>query len=1433
MKTEKYSLGIDIGSTTVKVVIVDSKFKTVVKGYHRHNARALETLLSILLSISSELHNKPLKISITGSGGLGLAQRLNWPFVQEVVAALETTNHFYPDVKTLIDVGGEDSKMVIIEPGRLPDIRMNGNCAGGTGAFIDQMAVLMGIPVSDLDELAKKSQNLYPIASRCGVFAKTDVQNLISRNVDTSDIAASIFHSVALQFVNALGRGIHKPELPLLFCGGPLFYLPALRNAFEKILHLEPGQSILPEISNVFSATGAAIMASKQDFELSFEEIINQLDVKKTVTHESPATLQPLFKDVSDKTNWQFTRQDQSFKIFQNNVTDASECYLGIDSGSTTTKIVLVNKNDQIIYSFYENNNGNPLNTVIKGLQQAYKQFTEKGLSISISGSCVTGYGEDLIKSALKMDNGLIETMAHFFAARRIDKDVSFILDIGGQDMKAIFTENGYIRQIEINEACSSGCGSFIEGFAKSLGYSRVDFASIACDSKSPCDLGTRCTVFMNSCVKQYLKEGREVSDIAAGLAYSVIKNCLYKVLRLHNFDSLGKNIVVQGGAFRNPAILRALELITGCQVRCSEAPEIMGAYGAALYAKEYKVKSKQTKSSFVGFENLTEAEKYTTKTLRCNACTNKCLVTMYKFNGESKFYSGNKCEKVFTNKGSDHKEGENYYQDKNSLLFSRQSKSGKLKIGIPRILNMYENYPFWHTLFTEAGFEVVLSDVSDTRVYEKGKGSIMSDNICFPAKLSHGHVIDLIDKGVDRLFFPFVLYEGSDFKKTDNSFNCPIVTGYSEVLKSSSEIVTNSGIPFDSPEISFKDRTLLKKAINQYLEHLGVQKKVIEKALNLALKEQANYKEKLRVRSTAIVQDSVINDKLLIVLAGRPYHADSLIQQKVSEIITSLGANVINEEYYADAHSDHFDEIFAVSQWAYPNRIMNAAKQVAQLPDNVQFVQLNSFGCGPDAFIIDEVNSIIKNSGKPFTLIRIDEIASPGSVRLRLRSLIESLKLRSDNKEKKQQAETRNAIYTKADRKKKIIAPFFSDFYSPFFPSLAHVAGYDFEILPKSDKLSEEYGLKYANNEVCFPAKLIVGDIMKAVFSGKYDLNNIAITMTQTGGQCRATNYLSVIKKALVSAGFANIPVISLATGDDVHNTQPGFDIKIKKIGKITAASLLFGDVLSQMYYATRPREIVKGSSESIKKYYLDKAQPFIKANNVEGAFNLLKEAVEAYNKVEIHNNPIPKIGIVGEIYVKFNGYGHFEVLNWLMEQGVEVVVPPLQDFIMQAFVNRKANHDLYLDKNSVISNIVANYLQKLANKYVDKANEIYSNFKLAEKGESIFEKAHNASKLVSLANQYGEGWLIPAEIYGFAEKGVNHVISLQPFGCIANHVISKGIEKKIKTKFPKMNLLFLDFDCGIGEVNVLNRLHFMINKVASKPVVNEEILVNNESYL
>ncbi|MGM0431124.1 MAG: acyl-CoA dehydratase activase-related protein [Spirochaetota bacterium] len=1437
-----FFLGIDIGSTTAKVVLTNSEGTILLSKYQRHNAEVFRILLEMLQEVEKMTGSENVvSVLFTGTAGMGIAERSTVPFVQEVVASGEVIKKYLPEVRTFIDLGGEDAKIIFFDDNLKPDMRMNGNCAGGTGSFIDQMAELLHVPVAQLSAEAEKSTDTYAIASRCGVFAKTDIQNLISRDIPSADIAASIYRAVSFQLISSLARGMDIRG-KLLFAGGPFSFQPELRRTFLEIVEMgdddvvDP-RVVDPELSNEFiPAAGAALRARSTGRAFSMSSLVQTLQDSRHIRLSSTPTLPRLFENEQEFVEWEKRFEQYSIKQVDLSELDGKDVFIGIDSGSTTTKIVLIDVDGRLGYSFYATNKGNPVETVITGLRQLQQELDEKHVQVHLASTASTGYGEDLIKFAFNLDYSYVETIAHYRGARFFEPDVSFIMDIGGQDMKAIFVKNGVIQNIELNESCSSGSGSFIQTFAQSMNTDVQRFSRLACTAQAPCDLGSRCTVFMNSKVKQVLREGGEIGDISAGLAYSVIKNCLNKVLKISDSSVLGNHIVVQGGTFRNPAVLRAMELVTQRRVIRPDRSELMGAWGAALLAKDrYEQTTNKGESSFIGWDHFQQAAEYSKKRITCRGCENQCMVVMLTFDNRlqadgkaARFFTGNKCEKVFTNQAKHTYTGENLPEIKRELLFERQltpeDRNSPIRIGIPRALNIWEDFPFWATLFVSSGFEVVLSDPSTQQLAETGYSTVMSENICFPAKITNGHMMNLINKQVDRIFYPKVRYNKGEFKNALNGYNCPVVTGYPQVIESSIEPESRYGVPFDNPSFSFEKKKLLLRRCVQYLTTLGVSRKVAEKAFQAAINESEKVKRLLREKADEIQKKAASEGRKVMLLLGRPYHVDPLVNMKIPEVISALGFDVITEDSVPLSPKEKLQDVHVLTQWSYPNRLYHAAHW-ARGQDHVEVIQLNSFGCGPDAITVDEVKSILNLSGKNPTLIRIDEMTSPGSVKLRVRSLVESIRGRKKDFKGTAIERIQTKIFTKDDKKKTVIAPQFSPFYTDFLIAAFRNQGYTIDVLPLGDRESIELGLRYSNNDICYPATIVIGDLIKALRSGKYDLQNVAVGLTQTGGQCRASSYVSLLKRALVRAGYDYIPVVTASTnnkGDKSLNEQPGFTVRKLPFALTALYGLLYGDVLAKLYYYASVREVEKGSAMQLVEKYIELGKNSIDQRGRKQMFRLLKRAVNEFNQLPMkHLEEVPKVGIVGEIYVKFNPFGNHYTTDWLVNKGIQPEVPPLIDFFLIPLISTQYNAKNHIDE---VKQFIIHLLSR-AEGFMDRTfaevNSIMNDFK----GElvpfhSIRKMAKKATQVIDLINQYGEAWLLSGDIATFAEEGVDTVVCLQPFGCIANHVIAKGVEKRIKSLYPNLNLLFLDMDSGMSEVNVINRMEFLVDELIQNRV-------------
>ena len=1396
------TLGIDIGSTTVKIAILDSNGAIIFSDYQRHYANIQETLASIIQDAFHKLGNIEVSPVITGSGGLTLSKHLNIPFVQEVVAVATSLKNFAPQTDVAIELGGEDAKIIYFTGGI--EQRMNGICAGGTGSFIDQMATLLKTDAPGLNEYAKDYKAIYPIAARCGVFAKTDIQPLINEGATKEDLSASIFQAVVNQTISGLACG--KPiRGNVAFLGGPLHFLTELKAAFIRTLNLTDEQIIAPEHSHLFAASGAA-MNAKEDSLIELSDLNTRL--KDTITMEfEVARMEPLFAD--EDAYKSFTERHNTHCVTKSDFASyEGDLFLGIDAGSTTTKVALIGEDGSLLYSFYSSNNGSPLKTALKSLKEIYSLMPE---GARIVRSCSTGYGEALIKSALMLDEGEVETVAHYNAAAFFEPEVDCILDIGGQDMKCIKIRNNTVDSVQLNEACSSGCGSFIETFAKSLNYEVADFAKLALFAPNPIDLGSRCTVFMNSKVKQAQKEGATVADISAGLAYSVIKNALLKVIKLTDPKELGTKIVVQGGTFYNDAVLRSFERISGCEAVRPDIAGIMGAFGAALIARKHYTGEATT---MLTIEQI-NALKFETTMTRCKGCTNSCLLTINRFTGGRQFISGNRCERgIGKQKNKDNIP--NLFEYKNARLFKHyksldEEHAVRGTVGIPRVLNMYENYPFWFTFFTELGYRVIISPESSRKIYELGIESIPSESECYPAKLAHGHISWLVKQGLEYIFYPCVPFERLETKDANNHYNCPIVTSYGENIKNNVEELEGSDICYQNPFISFENEKILtERLVEFFTKENDIPASEIRLACKEAWKELEAVRREMQQKGEEVLQYMKDTNRQGIVLAGRPYHVDPEINHGIPELLTSYGVAVLTED--SISHLGEVDRPLIVSdQWMYHSRLYQAASYV-RTRDDLNLIQLNSFGCGLDAVTTDQVNDILTKCGKIYTVLKIDEVNNLGAARIRIRSLLAAVNEANTANIKPHLEDTAHhrVVFTEQMRKDyTILAPQMSPIHFDILEPALSSCGYNLEILPSTPS-SVDYGLKYVNNDACYPSLIVVGQFMEALLSGKYDLNKTAVIITQTGGGCRATNYIGFIRRAFEKAGMGQIPVISLSAGIE---SNPGFHFSYQLINKAVQA-LVYGDIFMRVLYRTRPYEKVAGSANALH----EKWKKIVSKSVTNGKKSEFKKNIAGiirdFDALELTDEVKPRVGIVGEILVKFLPAANNYLVDLLEAEGAEAVCPDLLDFFMYSLYNANFKAD-YLGKSKK-SKMINNLAIRVLESYRAAAIKTFTESKRFLPPVRIDTLANYAKPFVSIGNQTGEGWFLTGEMIELIHSDVPNIVCAQPFGCLPNHVVGKGVIKQLRHAFPDSNIVAVDYDPGASEVNQLNRIKLMLATAA-----------------
>ena len=1401
-----YKMGIDIGSTTVKVAVLDSEDHLIFSDYERHFANIRETLHSLIEKAYAITGDAKVAPIITGSGGLTLAKHLDISFVQEVIAVSTALTFYAPKTDVAIELGGEDAKIIYFENGNVEQ-RMNGICAGGTGSFIDQMASLLNTDATGLNEYAKNYNAMYTIASRCGVFAKTDIQPLINDGASKEDLAASIFQAVVNQTISGLAQG--KPiRGHVAFLGGPLHFLDQLRERFIDTLKLDEEHTIIPENSHLFAAIGSAL-SFKEEEQKEIKDLLDELSRPIKMDFEV-ARLEPLFQNEEEFDS--FEKRHAKAVVKKGKLSEYhGKAYLGIDAGSTTTKLAVIGEDGTLLYSFYSSNNGSPLKTAIKSLTEIYDELPS---DTQIVHACSTGYGEALFKSAFKLEEGEVETVAHYYAAAFFNPKVDTIMDIGGQDMKFMRVKNRTIDSVQLNESCSSGCGSFIETFAHSLNFSVHDFAKEALFAEHPIDLGTRCTVFMNSKVKQAQKEGATVADISSGLAYSVIKNALFKVVKLADPSELGENMVVQGGTFYNNAVLRAFEKISGKEVIRPDIAGLMGAFGAALLAKERYAQDPHT--TMLPIEDIKKLT-FETELSRCQFCNNHCLLTHNNFSDGRSFITGNRCERgLGQEKNPQHIP--NLYEYKLKRTFEERPLSPQEQtrgtVGIPRVLNLYENYPFWAAFFKKLGFRVVLSPISSRKIYELGIESIPSESECYPAKLSHGHIKWLIQKNVDFIFYPCVPYEREEFPDANNHYNCPIVTSYAENIKNNVEEITSGKVRFLNPFVAFSsEKILADQLVKVFGKEFNIPEAEVREAAHLGWEAQGDFRRDIEKKGEETLKYLKDTGRHGIVLCGRPYHIDPEINHGIPDAINSYGMAVLTED--SISHLGKLERpLIVMDQWMYHTR-MYAAANYAKKTDNLDVIQLNSFGCGVDAVTTDCVKDILNNSGKIYTCLKIDEVNNLGAAKIRIRSLIAALRVRDqENAERSVKPASYNRTeFTEEMRKDgwTILAPQMSPIHFELIQPAFQAAGYNLIVPDIPARECIDVGLRYVNNDACYPSLIVVGQLMAAIKEGNYDMSRTALFITQTGGGCRASNYIGFLRRALEKAGYPDVPVISLSAQGLEKNS--GFKITPALVQHALYA-MVFGDIFLRCLLRVRPYELTEGSADAMHDKWRKKVIEFVSNDRVlshRKFKKMCREMIRDFDTLPIHEDmKKPRVGVVGEILVKFHPVANNHLVDLLEQEGAEAVVPDLIDFFLYSFYTATFKEENLggSHKSTVLCNIVIRFLEWLrsaARKEFDKSKRFTA-------PAHIQETAKLAKPIVSLGNMTGEGWFLTGEMMELMHTGANNIVCIQPFGCLPNHIVGKGVIKRIRQLHPDANIVAIDYDPGASEVNQLNRIKMML---------------------
>ena len=1473
MKEEKLWVGIDVGSTTVKIAVVDPKTKELLySDYQRHNAEQSKTVYNMLDETYRKFQNKEFVVIVCGSGGQSVAKPLNAFFIQEVIANSIIIRSFYKDVRVAIELGGQDAKVIFFRFDELSqqlvasDMRMNGSCAGGTGAFIDQVAELLHIKTEEFGGLADKGETVYDISGRCGVFAKTDIQPLLNQGISKEDIALSTFHAIAKQTIGGLAQGMDI--LPkVIFEGGPLTFNKRLIKVFQERLKLSDDDIVIPEKPEIMVAWGAAlsievVFADKEnqfDFKKSMQSFKDYLESKDRVT---TGGTDKFFKDESEKEDFLQRHIPIDTKPAEVPWGSKLDVYLGIDAGSTTSKFALIDEKGEIVDYYYSNNYGDPLGVIQTALISMRDKYRERNVQLNIKGVGSTGYGEILFSKAFKADYHTVETVAHAEAAQKYASDVTFILDIGGQDMKAISLKGGIVTGIILNEACSAGCGSFIETYARSLNIAVEDIARLAFSAENPSKLGSRCTVFMNSSIITEQKNGKMTEEILAGIVRSIIENVFTKVVRISNLDLLGDVIVVQGGTFKNDAVLRAMEQYTGRTVIRPPYCGIMGAIGIALLTKK-NVEQKKEKdasyvSTFIGLDKMDDF--YYTKNpgMICTFCQNNCNRTMVEFNDGSRYITGNRCERgeiigdISSPEVKNHLKKANKKMQAmpdmmklhNQLLFADYHPKQilpkrKVRIGIPRTLEFWVSLPFWKTVFTALGFEVVVSRKSSYEVFENGLHNVPSDTVCFPAKLAHGHIQDLIMEKVDRIFMPMMIRVLKENPKAQDTHVCTIVQGYPMIIAKSDEPTERFGIPFDHPTFHWMTQKIKEKQTVEYFINTfpDLSEKDIRKAIKEGDRALKEFEYQMRQSGKEIIASLKKPDEFAIVLAGRPYHSDELVNHNLSSYFTRLGIPVITLDALPDLNAQDLKYVRMETTIPFHTRMAGAALAIAKNP-HLELVQIVSFGCGHDAVITDEIIRLMRMfSDKEALVLKLDEGENQGPLNIRIKSFVETIRnkrekrlhrsILEDLKERLSRIQEAFPVkFTKQDKPKKtILAPNLSHAFSILASAVIGGEGYKILPMPLADERAIELGKKYVHNDICFPAQVNIGESLAFIERGSISPDELAIGLAKNCDDCRAGQYSTLARKALDEAGYPQIPIIT--TGADTKNMHPGFRLGIKfQLRMLWGITMV--DSLELMRRRIRPYEAHEGETNKVFDRYLKKiVQTLMKSR--DRALQLFRAAIKAFNKIEtLDVARRPRAGIIGEILLNFHPVSNANMETYLESHGMEVILPTMLDFFRRMpLINReKARRQVV--PNAFISYMMADLEDKIYNRAHKKISEYMKEFRFHEEHTSIYEIMENIDSFMDTSYAVGEGWLIPGEISAMAEHGVNSFVIVQPFGCLPNHITGRGMIKALKKIYPHIQIISLDFDPDTAIANIENRLQMLIITAKELDRKNREELEN-----
>ena len=1459
---QMFLVGIDVGSTTTKIAAIDpDSYEIKYSDYKRHHAAQRKSVYDAFNLFRENYPDALVRVALTGSGAKILADELGVPYIQEVVANSVALKNQYADVRTAIELGGQDAKMIFFRKDSVTgdltvaDMRMNGSCAGGTGAFIDEIASILRTPVEELNDLASQGTCVYDISGRCGVYAKTDIQPLLNQGISKADIALSAMHAIAKQTIGGLAQGLDI-EKPVAFEGGPMTFQPTLVKVFAERLDLSEEDMILPEHPEIMIAYGTALsipqMFEEEAKTLSIRQMCQRMEKEQQAKGREQHKELPFFQSEEEKEAFLKRHARPSVPKREFHPGEELSVYLGIDSGSTTTKFVLLDENENILDSFYASNEGDPLLIAKKALIEMNEKYRQMGVKLHIKAAGTTGYGEMLFYHGFGADCHMVETVAHAKATSKYVPDASFILDIGGQDMKAIWLDHGIITNIVVNEACSSGCGSFLENFASSLHIPVTKIAEAAFDSKDPAALGSRCTVFMNSSIVTEQRNGKDSKDIMAGLCRSIIENVFTKVIRISSTESLGNKIVVQGGTFQNDAVLRALENYIGKEVVRAPYPGIMGAIGAALSAKEHAQETKK-ESSFICMDDLKDFTYTQEANVVCPFCTNHCKRAVIRFSNGKSWVTNNRCERgeiigdarekevqaQLKKKNQEKNQIPNLYRLREKLLFQdyptvQAAEDQKTVIGIPRVLSFWDTMPFWTTFYKSLGFQVKLSDKSSREIYEEGLSAVTSDTVCFPAKLVHGHIRNLKEKGADRIFMPSITTMVPENQEKTSESMCAVVKGYPIVIRNSDDPEKKWGIPFDAPLFHWQDPKDRDHQLIDYMEKtFGLEAKQVKKAMEAGDQAQKAFRDELKAAGSRVLKEAEEKGTYAVVLASRPYQNDALVNHDLPEMLTSLGIAVLTADSLPEVEQVDLKKSRLDIVNNYHARMLSSAIMAAR-SDHLEYIQIVSFGCGHDAYLSDEIQRMMKEiSGKVPLILKLDESDIQGPLRIRVRSFIETVNMRRKNEGKRQIHELTDPYavkFTKKDKKEKIV----------LIPNTSHafcrlmsaaLSGQGIRTVPLEIGRDEaiRLGKKYVHNDICFPAQIVIGEALAPLAHGEYDDAEVAVCMAKYIGDCRLTHYGALLRKALDDAGFAHVPILT-NDDEDSHDLHPGFKMNLSSSLKI-AFALPMIDVLEELLRKIRPYEKKHGSTDQAFEQALDQVIYGLQDHGLYGAKKGFEKAIDIMNSVPYdRSKKRPGVLIVGEYLLNFHPGANHEIEKYLEQNGFEIIEARMTDVIRKTYFCRDAQIQEFGLKKPVKDKAwyhFANRAFDLAHAFTDR---IAKRHPLYTPACRLPELVKESDPIIHHTFDAGEGVLIPGEILHHAKEGCRAFVILQPFGCLPNHVVGRGVVKRLKEMYPDAQILPLDYDPDVSFANVENRLQMLIMNMKSSQNFNENTVKEGE---